>query len=160
MCKAVGKLQQRPLPDDVREKGIKNILHDKEKGFVFLNMINPSGKQENYTVCVRGKSDQQNLHQCITTSPLKKNEVDQTVEIVSNEHCLGKGESSVQLGTPGLVTICVVLSFLTLGAVAAATFCLWKRRHKSQNKEKEVIDEDENPVYGLYQVRCKGVRSF
>ena len=84
-----------------------------------------------YSVCVRGKSDQQNLHQCITYSPLKKNEVDQTVEIVLNEHCLGKGkgESSVQLGTPGLVTICVVLSFLTLGAVAAVTFCLWKRRH-------------------------------
>ena len=88
-------------------------------------------------------------------NPSGKQEVDQTVEIVSNEHCLGKGESSVQLGTPGLVTICVVLSFLTLGAVAAATFCLWKRRYKSQNKEKEVIDEDENPVYGLYQVRCK-----
>ena len=52
LCKAVGKLQQRPLPDDVREKGIKNIVHDKGKGFVFLNMINPSGKQENHTVCV------------------------------------------------------------------------------------------------------------
>ena len=52
LCKVVGKLQQRPLPDDVREKCIKNIVHDKGKGFVFLNMINPSGKQENHTVCV------------------------------------------------------------------------------------------------------------
>ena len=51
------------------------------------------------------------------------------------------------------IALCVISSIIILGTVAATTFCLWKRRQKSQNKEKEVIDEDENPVYGLYQVQ-------
>ena len=35
LCKVVGKLQLRPLPGDVREKCIKNIVHDKERVLSF-----------------------------------------------------------------------------------------------------------------------------
>ena len=120
---------------------------------------------------MKGKSDQPELHPCDTNSPLRKSEVDQTLEIVSNELCFGEGktddstgksDNSTQvalgggiLGEGGVITLCILIGFLVLGAVAATTFCLWKRRQKSQTKEKEVVDEDENPVYGLYQVRCK-----
>ena len=79
----------------MREKCIKRILHDKDKGFIFLKMINPSGKHQDETVCVKGKSDQQELQQCnvdlpITIDVSRKSEVDQTLEIVSNEYCFGE----------------------------------------------------------------------
>ena len=93
-CKVEDTIQLRPLPDDVREKCIKRILHDKETGSVFLKIINPNGKHQDETVCVRGKSDEQELQQCnvdfpITIEVSRKSEVDQTIEIVSNEYCFG-----------------------------------------------------------------------
>ena len=44
---------------------------------------------------MRGKSDEQELQQCnvdipITIEVSRKSEVDQTIEIVSNEYCLGE----------------------------------------------------------------------
>ena len=88
MCKVDDTIQLRPLHDDVREKCIKRILHDKENGSVFLEIIKPSGKRQDETVCVKGKSDQQELQHCnvgfpITIEVSRKSEVDQTLEIVS-----------------------------------------------------------------------------
>jgi len=169
LCKLDETIQLGPLPNDVREKCIKKIVHDKKKGFVFFEILNPSGKlEESETVCVRGKSVQRELPQCTYPPPMRKSDVDQTLEIVSNELCFGEGQTddstgksdnSTQvasgggiLGEGGVIALCILIGFLVLGAVSATTFCLWKRRQKSQNKENEVIDEDENPVYGLYQV--------
>ena len=65
----------------------------------------------------------------------------------------GDNQSTQRASSEGVfIALCVISSIIILGTVAATTFCFWKRRQKSQNKEKEVIDEDENPVYGLYQV--------
>ena len=164
LCKVSETIKFRSLPDDVREKCIKNVKKDKDS--VFLEMIDPSDKQEKgKTLCVKGKSDQPELHQCVTNSLLRKSEVDQTLEIVSNDYCLGEGNagtgadnnnSTKDASSVGVfIALCVIVSTIVLGAVAATTFCLWKRRQKSQTKEKEVVDEDENPVYGLYQVWCK-----
>ena len=98
MCKVDKTIQLRPLPDDVREKCIKRIVHDKEKGSVFLEIIKPSGKHQDETVCVRGKSDEQELQQCnvdipITIEVSRKSEVDQIIEIVSNENCFGEDKA-------------------------------------------------------------------
>ena len=98
MCKVDDTIQLRPLHDDVREKCIKRILHDKENGSVFLEIIKPSGKHQDETVCVRGKSDQQELQQCnvdipITIEVSRKSEVDQIIEIVSNENCFGEDKA-------------------------------------------------------------------
>ena len=98
MCKVDNTIQLRPLPNDVREKCIKRIVHDKEKGSVFLEIIKPSGKRQDETVCVKGKSDQQELQHCnvgfpITIEVSRKSEVDQTLEIVSNENCFGEDKA-------------------------------------------------------------------
>ena len=73
-------------------------MHDKEKGSVFLEIIKPSGKRQDETVCVKGKSDQQELQHCnvdfpITIEVSRKSEVDQTLEIVSNENCFGEDKA-------------------------------------------------------------------
>ena len=90
---------------------------------------------------------------------MRKSKVDQILKIVSNDYCLGvgkgtgeeNGNSTNGSSSEGVFSALSIVSItIILGAVAATTFCLLKRRQKSQNKEKEVIDEDENPVYGLY----------
>ena len=44
---------------------------------------------------MKGKSDQPELHPCDTNSPMRKSEVDQTLEIVSNEYCLGEVKANI-----------------------------------------------------------------
>ena len=98
LCEVVETIQRRQLPVDIQERCIKNIVHDKEKGSVFLEIINPSGKHQDETVCVRGISDKQELQQCNVDLPItieisRKSEVDQTLEIVSNEYCFGEDKA-------------------------------------------------------------------
>ena len=96
MCKVDETIQLRPLPDDVKEKCIKRIVHCKETGSVFLKIINPNGKIQDETVCVKGKSDQQELQHCnvdFTIEVSRKSEVDYTTEIVSNEYCFGEDKT-------------------------------------------------------------------
>ena len=82
-------------------------------------------------MCVRGKSDQQELHQCITHPPLRKDEVDQTLEIVSNDYCLGVGKGTGEENGNSIngsssegvfIALSIVSITIILGAVAATTF--------------------------------------
>jgi len=174
MCNVDDTIQLKPLPDVVREKCIKRILNDKETGSVFLKIINPNGKHQDETVCVRGKSDKQELQQCnvdfpITIEVSRKREVDQTLEIVSNEYCFGDDKAdnlpkktSVGFGTIGwyifIGMLCFVGAMTLVGVVIMIrNNCHFKVQCCIICKEEEKTDL--NLDYGTYYYDDGGRRT-
>ena len=69
------------------------------------------------------------------------------------EDCQENHTTTTQLpstGTSEAIVIGLVASFLVLVILGFLGFCL-KKRNKTTKERDKVQDEDENPVYGLYE---------
>ena len=148
LCKKDNNLVMRDFPEDIRQMCIKNFVEGKDNRSIFFNIINPDEKDKERTICIKGTKE---VFQCIDNGSTKQEMFsDQILEHVSMKHCKENHTRTKKSRTTGATVIGLVASFLFLATLGFLGFWLKKRKQRTKANE-EVVDEDENPVYGLYE---------